>query len=198
VTAALEPRLGCPSRGSAAGAAFARRLLGVFGWRVGGAMPDLPRFVLIVVPHTSNWDFPICILAMFAIRFRLSWLGKHTLFRFPVAGILRWLGGEPIERSSTHGTVEQAIARFRERPQWVLGVSPEGTRKRVTEWKTGFYRIATGAGVPIVPVALDYARKVVDILPPVWPTGDATADLERLRGLFRAGMARHPAGYAEG
>ncbi len=198
MTAALEPKLGCPGRGTAAGAAFARRLLGLFGWSVAGAMPELPRFVLIVAPHTSNWDFPICILAMFAIRFRLSWLGKHTLFRFPVAGILRWLGGEPIERSSAHGTVEQAIARFRERPQWVLGVSPEGTRKPVAEWKTGFYRIATGAGVPIVPVALDYARKVVDILPPVWPTADTAADLQRLRGLFRAGMARHPAGYVEG
>ncbi|MFN8646444.1 MAG: 1-acyl-sn-glycerol-3-phosphate acyltransferase [Gemmatimonadales bacterium] len=187
--------LGCPSRGTPAGAALARRLLALAGWRVVGAMPPLPRFVLIVAPHTSNWDFPLCILAMFAIRFRLSWLGKHTLFRWPVTGLLRWLGGEPIERTAAHGTVGAAIDRFKTREQWVLGISPEGTRKRVEEWKTGFHRIAVGAGVPIVPVAVDYSRKVVDILAPVWPTPDADADIRALRRLFHPRMARFPDRY---
>ncbi len=187
--------LGCPSRGTPAGAALARRVLALFGWSVTGAMPPLPRFVLIVAPHTSNWDFPLCILAMFAIRFRLSWLGKHTLFRWPVTGLLHWLGGEPIERSAAHGTVGAAIDRFKAREQWVLGISPEGTRKRVDEWKTGFHRIAVGAGVPIVPVAVDYSRRVVDILQPVWPTADAAADIRGLRRLFHPGMARFPERY---
>ena len=187
--------LGCPSRGTPAGAAFARRILALFGWSVAGAMPPLPRFVLIVAPHTSNWDFPICILAMFAIRFRLSWLGKHTLFRWPVAGLLHGLGGEQIERSAAHGTVAAPIDRFQARDQWVLGISPEGTRKRVEEWKTGFLRIAVGAGVPIVPVALDYSRKVVDILAPVWPTADADADIRAMRRMFHPHMARFPDRY---
>ncbi|MBK6423254.1 MAG: lysophospholipid acyltransferase family protein [Gemmatimonadetes bacterium] len=187
--------LGCPSRGTPFGAALARRTMALVGWRVVGAMPPLPRFVLIVAPHTSNWDFPLCILAMFAIRFRLSWLGKHTLFRWPVTGLLRWLGGEPIERTAAHGTVGAAIDRFQAREQWVLGISPEGTRKRVAEWKTGFHRIAVGAGVPIVPVAVDYSRKVVDILAPVWPTADADADIRALRRLFHPRMARFPERY---
>jgi 1-acyl-sn-glycerol-3-phosphate acyltransferase len=159
--------------------------------------PEEPRFVLIVAPHTSNWDFPLGVLAMFAIRLRLNWLGKHSIFRFPVAGILRWLGGEPIERSASHGTVEAAIEHFQARKQWVLGIAPEGTRRRVEEWKSGFYRIAVGAGVPIVPVRFDYGRRVVEILDPVWPAGDVAAGIAALRRLFRADMARHPAAFAE-
>lgn len=190
------PALGCPRRGSPLGSRLARRILGLFGWRVEHDTPELPRFVLIVAPHTSNWDFPICILAMFAIRLRLSWLGKHSLFRFPVAGILRWLGGEPIERSASHGTVEAAVERFGSRAQWVLGVSPEGTRKRVEQWKTGFYRIAAGALVPIVPVRLDYRRRVVEILEPFHLGPDPVRDIARIHALFTPDMARFPKAFA--
>lgn len=187
----------CPRRGSPFTRALARRLLAVFGWRVEGDLPELSRFVLIVAPHTSNWDFPVCVLAMFAVGLQLSWLGKHTLFRFPIAGLLRWLGGEPIDRAATHGTVEVAIANFRSRPQWVLGLSPEGTRRRVAEWRTGFHRIAVGAQVPIVPVRLDYDAKVLGIGGPVWPTSDVAADVARLATCFSREMARHPEQYAE-
>jgi 1-acyl-sn-glycerol-3-phosphate acyltransferase len=189
--------LGCPRRGSPLTRRLAHGFLGLFGWRVEGELPDEPRFVLIVAPHTSNWDFPIGILAMFAIGLRLSWLGKHTVFRFPVAGILRWLGGEPINRSATQGTVEVAIEQFKARRQWVLGIAPEGTRKRVEEWKTGFYRIAVGAGVPILPVWIDYSRRVLGLGTLFHPSGEAAADLAALRRIFRKEMARYPAQFAE-
>ena len=104
---------GYPRRGSALGQRLAQGLLRLAGWRVEGLPPELPRFVLIVAPHTSNWDFPVCVLAMFAVRLHISWLGKHSLFRFPVTGLLRWLGGEPVQRGVAQGLVEQAIDRMK-------------------------------------------------------------------------------------
>lgn len=163
-----------------------------------GKLPDTPRYVLIVAPHTSNWDFIVGVLAMLTIGIRLNWLGKHTIFVFPVSLILRWLGGEPVDRRIHHGIVEAAIERFAARPQWVLGIAPEGTRKRVEQWKTGFYRIAAGAGVPILPVTFDYARRVVDLGTLFFPTGDEARDLRELRGRYRADMARHPENFVEG
>ena len=188
---------GCPRRGTPFSHGFARRVLALFGWRVEGSLPDEPRFVVIVAPHTSNLDFFICIMAMFAVGLRISWLGKHTIFFWPAKYILRWLGGEAVDRSTPAGIVEAAIKRFKEASQWALGVSPEGTRKLTTEWKTGFYRIATGAGVPIVPVALDYHRRALAIGAPMWPTGDPDADISRLRASFHRGMALRPANFFE-
>jgi 1-acyl-sn-glycerol-3-phosphate acyltransferase len=188
---------GFPRRGSRFTRAFAHRLLGLGGWRIEGALPDAPRFVIIVAPHTSNWDFLIGVLAMFAVGVRLNWLGKHTLFRFPLGPLLRWLGGEPIDRTTNRGTVDIAVERFRTRRQWVLGIAPEGTRKRVEQWKTGFHQIAVGAGVPIVPVGFDYRRRVVGLGAPFHPAGDPARDVPALRAFFRSEMARHPARFAE-
>ncbi len=188
--------LGCPRRGGAFSRGLARRLLGLAGWRIEGELPACPKFVLIVAPHTSNWDFLIGALAMFAVGLRTSWLGKHTIFRFPITPILRWMGGEPIDRSASHGTVGAAIALFAERRQWVLALSPEGTRRR-GRWKTGFYRIARGAGVPILPVWIDYRRRVLGLGELSHPGPDETADLAALHALFRKDMARHPEQFGE-
>ncbi|MES2306871.1 MAG: lysophospholipid acyltransferase family protein [Gemmatimonadota bacterium] len=187
--------LGAPRRGTPATRAFNRRLLALFGWHLEGELPEEPKFVLIVVPHTSNWDFFLCIMAMFGYGIRLTWLGKHTIFFWPAAPILRWLGGEPIDRTTSLGTVESAIERFHSRAQLVMGLSPEGTRKRTTEWKSGFYRIAVGAGVPIVPVSLDYQHKRMSIEPLFRPTGALDQDIARLRATFTADMARHPENF---
>ena len=189
--------LGCPRRGTPFTRAFGRWLLRLGGWRVAGQLPEEPRFVLIVAPHTSNWDFIIGVLSMFAIGIRLNWLGKHTIFRFPITGILRWLGGEPVDRSTSQGKVDVAIEHFRSRSQWVLGIAPEGTRKRVEQWKTGFYRIAVGAGVPILTVAFDYSRRVTDLGTLYRPTGDQDIDLRAIRGRYHTGMARHPEAFVE-
>ncbi|MEP6590413.1 MAG: 1-acyl-sn-glycerol-3-phosphate acyltransferase [Gemmatimonadota bacterium] len=152
----------------------------------------------MVAPHTSNWDFFLCIMAMWGFGLQLSWLGKHGIFFWPARYLLRWLGGEPIDRDTPLGTVEQAIERFATRAQWVFGLAPEGTRKQTTGWKSGYYRIAVGARVPIVPVALDHGRRRVVILEPCWPTGDQAADERRLRAHFSPGMARHPEQYGSG
>jgi 1-acyl-sn-glycerol-3-phosphate acyltransferase len=153
--------------------------------------------VLIVAPHTSNWDFPICMLAMLATGLRINWLGKHSIFFFPASPILRWLGGEPIDRAVRAGKVEQAVARFARREHYILGISPEGTRRATPEWRTGFHRIAVGAGVPIVPVALDYSRRVIEFMPAMVPTEDTAGDIAALRRLFTAGMAKRPAQFVE-
>ncbi len=167
------------------------------GWRVAGELPDAPKFVVIVVPHTSNWDFLVCIMSMFAVGLQLTWLGKHSLFRFPVSPILRWLGGEPVNRSATQGTVEIAIERFQERSQWVLGISPEGTRGPVQEWKSGFHRIAVGAAVPILPISLEYNNRVLRLGTLFHPTADRDADVAALQRLFRREMALHSSNYIE-
>ncbi len=187
----------CPRRRSPVARWLSIRILALFGWRVEGQLPETPRFVLIVAPHTSNWDFPIGVLAMFATGIRLNWLGKHTLFFFPASIILRWIGGEPVNRGARAGIVEAAIERFRTRPQYVLAIAPEGTRRRVEQWKSGFYRIAVGAGVPILTVSIDYSRRVLDLGTLYFPVGDEAQDLGMLRSRYRATMARYPEQYVE-
>jgi 1-acyl-sn-glycerol-3-phosphate acyltransferase len=164
---------------------------------VEGELPACPRFVIIVAPHTSNWDVPLGVLTMFALDLRASWLGKHTLFRFPMGPVLRWIGGEPVDRSAKNGTVGTAIENFHARPQWVLALSPEGTRRRVDRWKTGFHRIAVGAGVPIVPVWIAYPARVVGVGAPVSPDPDEAVGVAQLHALFRKEMARYPERFAE-
>ncbi len=173
-------------------------MLTLAGWRIAGAVPACPRFVVIVAPHTSSWDFLFAVLAMFATDLRISWLGKHTIFRFPFGPILRWLGGEPLDRSAPGRVVDGAVERFRVRPQFVLGLSPEGTRRRVDHWKSGFHRIAARAGVPIVPVWIDYQAREVGIGAPRIPSQDEAADVAALRAGFRKEMARHPERFADG
>jgi 1-acyl-sn-glycerol-3-phosphate acyltransferase len=184
-----------PRRGNAFSRAVARLGMRVSGWRFEGEFPDLPQFVVIVAPHTSNWDFVLGVMAMFAIGLRGTFLGKDTLFRWPFRVVMRWLGGVPVDRFSPHNVVEQTTGFFRAHDQLVLALSPEGTRKKLPEWRTGFWYVAKGAGVPIVPVALDFSRRVFRIFPPVVPGASREEGFERLHELFDARMARHPERY---
>jgi 1-acyl-sn-glycerol-3-phosphate acyltransferase len=172
-------------------------VLACFGWKVEGANPPGPKYVMIVAPHTSNWDFWVALFAKFATGLRISWLGKHTIFLWPAGPILRWLGGEPIDRTAPGGVVEEVVARFRDRPQFGVALSPEGTRRPVAEWKTGFHRIALTAGVPIVPVTIDWSRRVLTLGDPVMPTTDLAADLLHFRRMFSRHMARYPEKFIE-
>jgi len=191
------PALGekVPRRGNGASRLLGRLILRWRGWRVEGEVPDVPRCVAIVAPHTSNWDFVVGIGALLALGLRGRWLGKHSLFRPPLGRLFLWAGGIPVYRANAEGVVEQAVASLRELDPFVLALAPEGTRTRVERWKTGFYRIAHGAGVPIWPVALDYRSRVVRLHPLFAPTGDFEADEARLQLFFTAAMARHPEGY---
>ncbi|GIV61658.1 MAG: hypothetical protein KatS3mg044_0524 [Rhodothermaceae bacterium] len=191
------PRLGpeVPQRGNAFTRGLGRTVLRLMGWRIEGTPPNLPRFVVIGGPHTTNWDFVVAMAAAFALDLDVHWLGKHTLFRGPFDRLFRWMGGIPVDRSRGQGVVEAAVAAFRTRERFVLGLSPEGTRRRVERWKTGFYRIASGAGVPIVPVILDYSRKAVVITPVFHPTADLAVDMAALQERYAPEQARYPDRY---
>ena len=153
-------------------------------WRVTGEIPDLPKFVIIVAPHTSNWDFVVGLAAKLALRLRVTFLGKDTLFRFPLGALMRAWGGIPVDRSTSNDVVQDIVAEFARRDRMVLALAPEGTRKPVQRWRTGFYHIAHRAGVPIVPVALNFGVQEIQILPPFHTTGDAERDVDALRARY--------------
>ncbi len=162
------------------------------GWRFLGEVPNVPRVVLVVAPHTSNWDFVVGIAAMLALGLDARWIGKDTLFRPPFGPLLRWLGGTPVDRTAPEGVVEDAVRKLRSADRLFLTLSPEGTRGKVERWKTGFHRMARQAEVPVWPVALDYSRKAVALLPLVTLTDDLPADVDRIRALYTPAMARYP------
>lgn len=166
--------------------------LRMLGWRIEGEMPNLPKFVIIVAPHTSNWDFPVGAAAKLALRLDVTFLGKASLFRFPLSVIMRALGGMPVDRSAPHDLVNGIVREFSRREQLVLVIAPEGTRRRVERWKSGFYHIARGAGVPIVPVALHWGDRAIRIGAPVRPSGDADQDIALLRRWYEGIPGRNP------
>jgi 1-acyl-sn-glycerol-3-phosphate acyltransferase len=165
-------------------AALGRFMMGIRGWRVEGTFPDIPRMVLIVAPHTSNWDFIVGILTVFALGLRVRFLGKHTLFHPPLGWLMRWLGGAPVNRSAPNGVVAEVTALFAREDRILLGITPEGTRTRGVPWRSGFYNIAQAAQVPILPAAFDYARRSVRLFPAFEPTGNYEADLPKLKALY--------------
>lgn len=174
-----------------------KRLLGraylrAFGWRADGNPPDLPAFVLIAAPHTSNWDLPFTLAFSYMLDVPLRWAGKHTLFVFPWGPIMRGLGGIPIRRDRRENRVQQLADLFRQHPQLVLLLPAEGTRARAEHWKSGFYHIAVAAGVPIVCGYLDYERKRGGFGLVLEPTGDIEADMDRIRAFYADKMGKFP------
>ncbi len=198
MTASAAPVLGYPMRQRPILRALGRLALRVTGWRFHGPLPPIPKFVLIVAPHTSNWDFPVGVMAMFALELDAHWLAKDSIFREPFGTILRGLGGRPVYRESREGLVADVSAMIRAERQFVLALAPEGTRKQVKGFKSGFYHIALAAGVPIVPVWFDYPRREVGIGTPFQPTGNAAGDIAQLQAIFTPEMARHPAQFWSG
>jgi 1-acyl-sn-glycerol-3-phosphate acyltransferase len=169
-----------------------RVALKLMGWRIEGELPKLDKFVAIGAHHTSNWDFVIFIALKFVLRLNARWFGKHTIFNWPFAGLMRAWGGIPIYRERKENTVEQAVQAFSEHAQFILVLSPEGTRKKVERWKMGFYHIALGAGVPIVLGALDYQNRRVLIGPTFMPTGDESADMKAILAFYRPFIPKKP------
>ena len=191
---ARVPELGSeiPRRGNAAVRAFGRGLLRLLGWRVEGEMPNLPKFVAAVAPHTSNWDFVVGAAAMFALDLKIEFIGKHTLFRGPLAPVMRWMGGIPVDRSSAHGVVGEAVAAFARVDRRILAIAPQGTRRPVPRFKTGFLHIARGAGVPVMLAAFDYDARVIRFGPTLEIGEDIEAERARIEALFAPIRGRHP------
>jgi len=184
-----------PKRGNAISRAIGRAMMRMGGWHFEGSVPDEPKFVIIVAPHTSNWDFLVGVGALFSLGFRISFLGKHTIFKWPLGIFMRWLGGIPVERSVSRDRVAETVGAFDSADKLILAVAPEGTRKRVSEWKSGFYHVAQGAHVPIVPVAFDFGTKAIRINPPFRTTEDAEADIRNIKDIYRGVVARNPENF---
>ncbi len=161
------------------------------GWQLRGDFPDVPRLVLIAAPHSSWWDGYWGLIFKVALGADVAFMGKAELFRGPLGLLLRKLGGIPVERAAAHGVVEQMVARFAAARQLWLGMAPEGTRKRVTQWRSGFWHIAHEADVPIFPVAFDYPSRSIVLGPLFHTSADMAADMVRLRNWYAPFRGRH-------
>ena len=183
-----------PRRGNRFSQWLARSLMSLFGWRIEADIPNRSKLVLVGAPHTSNWDFVLTMGTLYALNIKIFWMGKKSLSKGPLRGIMTWLGGVPIDRAAKGGgIVEQTIAAFNSREKFLIAIMPEATRSKVGEWKTGFYHIAQGAGVPIVLIRFDYGRKVMGIGPTIEPTGDVDADIAEIRSHYSGVKGKNPA-----
>jgi 1-acyl-sn-glycerol-3-phosphate acyltransferase len=161
-----------------------RAWLAAFGWKVDGGKPAARKAVVVAAPHTSNWDFPFTLAVAWAIGLDIAWLGKDSMFRWPFAGVLRASGGIPVDRRAAHDVVAQVAARLRAADDLYVVLSPEGSRRHVDRWKTGFYFIAIEAQVPIVLGYLDYAKKRGGLGTTWTPSGDLSADAAHITAFY--------------
>lgn len=171
---------------------LARCFLWFVGWKPEGELPPTRKFVLVSAPHTSNFDAVLLIALGYMYGIKLNWVGKHTLFTWPLGYLMRAWGGVPVDRRSRNNMVDQLAEEFSRREQLILAVPPEGTRSRAEYWKTGFYYIALTAKVPIVLGFLDYRRKRGGFGPTIQPSGDIDADMEIIRDFYKDITGKHP------
>ena len=171
---------------------IARILLFFFGYRLAGEAPNVDRCVVIFAPHTSNWDFPLLLLVKLAFGRPVHYFGKHTLFRPPFGWLFRLTGGIPVVRHKRKNVVKKAVEVFRQRKTLWLALSPEGTRDKTDHWKSGFYRIARAAKVPVLLAFIDARKKECGLGELVELTGDVERDLERFRAFYGAKRGIHP------
>ncbi len=162
--------------------------LRLFDWELSGETSLPPRFVIIASPHTSNWDLAFMLAASYVLGIKISWIGKHTLFRGLKGYFLRRVGGIPVDRRSPQNLVEQIVTVFSTSDSLALAVPPEGTRGKAQCWKSGFYHIARLAGVPIGLGYLDYGRRRCGIGGFLLPSGDLCADMDFIRATSPGGM----------
>lgn len=162
-------------------------------WKIEGTIsPEVKKCVLIVVPHTSWHDFNIGLFTRGVLGIAINFVAKKELFRFPFGAYFRWMGGAPLDRQKAENKVDAIAKVFSENEIFRLAIAPEGTRKKVTEWKTGFYYIALKANVPIIPVAFDYGSRTVKIKAPFWPTGNKESDFKILEQNFEGVVGKVP------
>ena len=167
-----------------------RTVFSLMGWRIQGEFPNRSKLVVALVPHSSNVDFILTIAVLWGLGLRSAFLMKHSLFWFPLGRILRGLGGIPVDRAGPQGLVGQMAEEFAGRKKLVLGITPEGTRRGVSEFKQGFARIAAAAAVPVLPVVLDYGTRTVRFRELIEDVADINATLERVRAEAALGVVR--------
>ncbi|MFN3714509.1 MAG: lysophospholipid acyltransferase family protein [Alcanivoracaceae bacterium] len=182
-----------PRRGNAFTSLLGRLVLSLFGWRVIGQVPDVPKAVLIGGPHTSNWDGVVTLAAMVMLRLDARVMIKDGAFVGPLGWLLRWLGAMPIDRNSARDVVQQTVDQLNAHQRLMIIVAPEGTRDGASQWKSGFWRIARGAGVPIIVATADHQKKEIAFPGLVMPGQDMDADIARVLECYRGVEPRHPA-----
>lgn len=172
---------------------LAKIIFHAIGWRLEGRYPsEIKKKVLIVAPHTSSLDFPIGLLVKLWLNIKATFYAKQELFKGITGWFLRSIGGRPVDRSKNNNLVGQAVADFARASEHTILITPEGTRKRVDQFKSGFYYIALNAGVPIVPIAFDYEKKVIRIFPTYYVTGDGAEEIAHIRSLFKGIKGKIP------
>lgn len=168
------------------------------GWRIEVELPETSKYVVVIAPHTSNWDFLIGILAAWSLGIpKPRWVGKDSLFKPPLGWIMYALGGIPVDRSKRQNFVDQIAERFAQADVLLLAIAPEGTRMRTDHWRSGFYYIAHAADVPIVLFFLDFARKLIGTGPMIHPSGDIHDDFETIRAFYGTIQGKHPESQGE-
>ena len=194
LAAAEPPRLGpsVPRRGNWATRLAARSIMRLFGWRIVGEVPDLPKILMIGSPHTSAWDYVLTLLTMFALGSDLHYVVKQSAFANPLGGFIRRLGGIALDRQNTRGFVGQMVDEFERRDTFVLAIMPEGSRSTVKEWRSGFYYIALRAGVPISLVIFDFGNRLIRLGPALTPSGDYETDLPIIQSYFAGIRGKNP------
>ncbi len=172
---------------------LARAILRLGGWRIEGAKPVVEKYVLVAAPHTSNWDFLWMICMAYALRIRVSWLGKDALFTPLIGWFFKLLGGIPVDRSAPSDLVSRLASRFASSSDLVLLIPVEGTRGHAPYWKSGFYHIALAAQVPVVLGFLDYVKRTGGFGPTLVPTGEVASDMDVPRGFYAGIAGKFPA-----
>ena len=173
-------------------AKLAAKYLKMRGWQLVGEMPNVKQLVMLAVPHTSNEDGWNAVMGILTLGIDVKLMGKKELFRIPVIGpFLKWGGMISIDRQKKGSTLQATLEQFKQQDQLWLALAPEGTRSYTDKWKTGFYHIAVGAGVPILPIAMDYKTKQIRFMPLFYPTGDYDTDLPKILENYRGVLGKH-------
>ena len=173
-------------------ARFSHWLLKKLGWSLNIDLPDIDKCVVIAAPHTSNWDFLVGILAAWSVGLDASWLGKHSLFRWPLGWYFRRIGGVPVHRDGGKNYIQQMTELFETSDRLILALAPEGTRSKTDHWKTGFHAIARAANVPILMAYFDYPRKQVGLGGMFYPSADIDADFAKIRDYYKDRRGKNP------
>jgi 1-acyl-sn-glycerol-3-phosphate acyltransferase len=174
---------------------YGRSMLKLAGWHSEGELPNENKLMFAVAPHTSNWDFLVGLHVMFAMGFKVHWLGKHSMFIWPLKGLFKKWGGVPVHRHSPKGFVEEVAEQFRSHEKLHIAIAPEGTRSKVGKLKTGFLRMAIAADVPVLLASIDYKKKAVVFGDLYHPTGDLEKDERDCYEYFKQFTARNPQNY---
>lgn len=176
---------------------LAGRILKIFGWTLNYTIPDFPKCIICVAPHTSNWDFILGELAIHSVGRRAGFLMKSSWFFFPLGYLFKAIGGVPVNRGKKKGSlVESLICRFNSVDRLTLAITPEGTRKKVVNWHTGFLRIAYETKVPIALGAIDYPSRHIEVSVVFEPTGDINADLSAIKKYYRNYIGKYPDNFS--